>query len=98
MASPWGRRRSNVTRHFNVGDKVRVKNECEGSAAKAYVLGKPAVVTHVYENVLASKVAFVWPGDAIPAPQYPMYRIRIAPEFAEQEAEHDIDESCLEPV
>jgi len=62
MASPWGRTRSNMMRHFNAGDRVRVKNECQGSA---------------------SMVAFVWPGDAIPAPKYPMYRIGIAPESEE---------------
>ena len=83
---------------FNVGDRVKVKNECEGSGLKTYVLGRPAVVTGVEESILASKVEFVGLGDEIAAPQYPVYRIRISVDFPEQDNEHDVDESCLEPM
>ena len=83
---------------FNAGDRVKVKNECEGSGLKPYVLGKPAVVTRVDEGILGGKTEFVGPGDVIRAPQYPAYRIRISVDFPEQDAEHDVDESCLEPL
>jgi hypothetical protein len=83
---------------FNVGDRVRVKNQCEGSGLKPYVLGRPAVVTRIDEGILAGKVEFVGPGGEIAAPQYSAYRIRISVDFPEQDIEHDVDESCLEPL
>lgn len=85
-------------RRFKVGDRVRVKSECEGSGLRAYVLGRPAVVAHVDEGILANKVEFVAPGDEIDEPQFPAYRIKISVDFPEQDAEHDVDESCLEPM
>lgn len=83
-----------VVQRFEMGDKVRVKQEADSEPVPQYICGQPAVVVHVYNDQHPPKFREI--GETFEAPQ-PYYRIRIETRFPDEEAEHDVFGDWLEP-